>query len=141
MKTIFSKKYTYILASVLVIAIGLIIFSSVNRNSVTKNDIQLETSARSVKSEITLIAGNISLQLPIVEKSTLYQIIISARDEGKITVSSKEYAGLGFLITDIGELHQSGGKYLTYAVNGVDASVGVSTYVPNPGDVITWSLQ
>ena len=72
---------------------------------------------------------------------TLYQEMSDEKNAGHISFSGKEYQGLGFFVTDIGSLHEGNGKYLFYYVNGVEASAGVSTFVPKVGDLIEWKLK
>ena len=90
---------------------------------------------------ITLTAGTTSIQIPFSSGNTLYDALLSAKVNGVLSFSGTEYPSLGFFMTDIGTLHQGNGKYLIYLINGTEASIGVSSYVPKNGDVIVWELQ
>ena len=92
-------------------------------------------------SHFTLTAGDISVQIPFSSGDTLYDALLAAKQNGLLSFSGKEYQSLGFFMTDIGTLHQGNGKYLIYLINGTEASVGVSSYVPKNGDVVVWELQ
>ncbi len=89
----------------------------------------------------TLNVGDFSLALNQVKGGTLYDALTEARDNGKISLVTKNYPGLGFYVTDIGSLHEVSGKHLIYYVNGKEATVGVSLYVLKDGDTIEWKLE
>lgn len=92
-------------------------------------------------SSITLITGSTKTNLTFTEGQTLYEIFNSKENAGKINFKGKEYTGIGFFVTDIGELHSGGGNDLLYYVNGVQANSGVSVYKPKVGDVVEWKLE
>jgi hypothetical protein len=91
--------------------------------------------------ESTLVAGEITVVLPIGKGETLSVLLSTAQKNGVLSLRGKTYPGLGFFVTDIGTLHQGAGKFLVYYVNGVSASVGASTYIPKNGDHIEWKLE
>ncbi len=90
---------------------------------------------------ITLKAGSSTIRLPIKEGISLYDSLVLDQQKGLLAFSGTEYPGLGFFMTDIGTLHQGGGKYLVYFINGNDASIGISSYIPKNGDMIEWQLK
>lgn len=90
---------------------------------------------------ITINAGNVSVGVTSDDSATLLNDLTKARDSGKIVLEGKQYSGLGFYVTKIGSLEESNGKYLIYYVNGKEASVGISSYIPKDGDVIDWKLN
>ncbi len=91
--------------------------------------------------QFTLIAGDTTIQIPFSHGGTLYDALLATKQKGALSFSGVKYTGLGFFITDIGALHQSNGKYLIYFINGTEASVGVSSYVPKDGDIVLWKLK
>lgn len=101
-----------------------------------------KTEDQDIKSEqITLIAGDINIKLDITEGQTFYEILQAEQQAGKITFNGKNYTGLGFFVTDIGNLHEGEGLNLLYYINGKEASLGVSRYVPKNGDIVEWKLE
>ena len=90
---------------------------------------------------ITIIAGEEKINLSVPPDTIFYDALVETQNIGKITFSGKNYPGLGFFMTDIGSLHSGNGKDLLYYVNGKQASVGVSSYVLNDGDVLEWKLE
>ena len=100
-----------------------------------------EPSAQVATAEFTLKAGDTTLSLNFSPGENLAAVLLDAKQKGTIVLSGKEYPGLGFFVTDIGPLHSGEGKYLIYYINGVEATVGVSSYVFHAGDSIVWKLQ
>lgn len=90
---------------------------------------------------ITLIAGSASISLAITPGQSLYDALRAPENSGKIFFAGKEYPGLGFFATDMGELHQGEGKNLLYYINGQTAPYGISLYLPKAGDVVEWKLE
>lgn len=97
-------------------------------------------SSPAVSETFNLSAGTAKLSLPVTGGSLL-SILTDAKNHGEIAFSGKEYAGLGFFVTEIGTLKQEDGKYLMYSINGKEASVGVSLYIPKAGDAVVWELK
>lgn len=94
----------------------------------------------SVSETFRLTAGGTDNLFPITGGSLL-SILTAAKDRGEITFSGKEYSGLGFFVTQLGSLKEGNGKHLMYYINGKEASVGVSIYVPKTGDLVVWELK
>lgn len=90
---------------------------------------------------ISIITGEVPIHIPLVVGDTLYETLHNAGVQGTILFSGREYPGLGFFVTAIGLLESGDGKNLMYFINGTEASVGVSVYVPHDGDVIEWKLE
>lgn len=100
-----------------------------------------KTVATSVVSEtFRFTAGSATLSLQVTGGSLL-AILTSAKERGEIAFSGKEYPGLGFFVTELGSLKEGDGKHLMYSINGKEASVGVSLYIPKAGDSIVWELK
>lgn len=117
---------------------------SVNLKPVTQKSIAPKTSEIVVEKNtdiITLKINNININLPIQQGQTFYDILISAQKNGQINFTGKDYSGMGFFISSIGDLHEGDGKYLVYSINGNEASVGISSYVPKLGDIVEWKLS
>jgi hypothetical protein len=89
----------------------------------------------------TVLIDKTTINLQSTPNTTFYDALMQAKNAGKITFSGKNYAGLGFFVTDIGSLHSGNGKDLLYYVNGKEAQVGVSSYVLKNGDIIEWKLE
>lgn len=87
-----------------------------------------------------LSAGSTDNLFPVTGGSLL-SILTVAKERGEITFSGQEYSGLGFFVTQLGSLKEGNGKHLMYYINGKEASVGVSIYVPKTGDLVVWKLK
>ncbi len=90
---------------------------------------------------IQLVAGGINVSLPFMIGERLYDVLENAHNRGGLVFEAHEYSGLGFFVTTIGTLREGYGRNLIYFINGQEASVGVSLYIPRDGDVITWELK
>lgn len=104
-----------------------------------------ETSVKPIPDQnqisISLIAGGQTTFIATYSGTSLYEALTAARQNGQISLSGKNYPGLGFFVTQINSLQSGNGKYLFYYINSEEASVGVSSYKPKDGDVIEWKLK
>ena len=63
------------------------------------------------------------------------------RDEGKITFTDKNYIGMGEFIVSINGIENNSDMSWIYYVNNKEASVGISNYKINGGDVVSWKYE
>ena len=80
----------------------------------------------------------------IPKGSTVLNLMLQASSSKAVIFTSKEYSGLGTLITSInGKVSNQGRNDLfwIYSVNGKKATVGVSQYVLHAGDIVSWSYE
>jgi len=115
--------------------------ASVSEPSLKKSEISTESVSVKNTISITIIAGNKTLHTASYAGASLYEALLSAKENRDIMFFGKNYPGLGFFLTDIGSLHSGDGKYLFYYINNKEASVGVSSYTLKDGDVIEWKLK
>jgi len=108
---------------------------------VTISQEEIKTQEQVFDGHVQLAAGEIDVALQFMTGESLYDVFKNAQDNGLLEFSGRKYPGLGFFITSIGTLREGNGKNLMYFINGEEASVGVSVYVPHDGDVITWELK
>jgi hypothetical protein len=125
----FNKKRGKIIAAIFIICVIILIFKIPH----------VRTDGTQIGLNIS--DGNIIIHEDVVKENTLYDALVKIQSEKKMSFTGKTYSGLGFLVTSIGELQEGSGKYLIYYINGKEASVGVSSYVPKNGDVILWKLK
>lgn len=93
------------------------------------------------KNSIQLIVDGTTTRLSFLPGDSFFDVLLEAQKNERITFSGKTFSGLGFFVTNIGKLESGGGKTPKYYINGKEASVGVSFYVPQNGDVIEWKLE
>lgn len=105
--------------------------------STVSTEIEVSQNTNVTQTQATLIAGELYTKLDFDSGDNLYEIL----KKNNINFEGKEYPALGFFVTDLGSLHEEAGKYLVYYINGKEATVGVSSYVPEDNDVITWELK
>jgi len=101
----------------------------------------IDTVEKISENTLNLITGDIDTTLKFTEGQTFYEILQNEENIKLISFDGKEYSGLGFFVTDIGNLHSKNGGFLVYYINGKEASVGVSSYIPQNGDIVLWKLK
>ncbi len=113
-------------------------YSPENTNSANK-EIPASQVTQTVLS--TIIVDKEILHLTSIQGESLYSILLKEKENNNFSFSGKEYPGMGFFTTDIGILHSTKDHYLMYYINGKEAEVGISSYVPKNGDIIEWKLK
>lgn len=165
MHKISHKSYTKILITLFLISLSLFIFSLFNFDKIENTISPVQTLNKEQKSNtptpltaksipgmektiedaktdsITLKVGELNIKLGILPGQTLYEILLAENNKKLVTFKGKEYTGMGFFVTDIGDLHEERSKYLMYYINGVEASEGISVYIPKSGDIVEWKLN
>ena len=136
------KQYKIISISSLVIILLFLVFSQTQKNVLSPKSVIAEKNEFAIKQiYITLIVDEKTFHFALNAGQSLYDTLLSAKENKQIVFSGKNYPGLGFFVTDIGSLHNGNGKYLFYYINNKEASVGVSSFLPQNGDVILWKLK
>lgn len=74
------------------------------------------------------------------DKKTLYEVMLDLENEG-ITLKTKKFSSLGYLIEGINSKESNNGYYWTLYINDKEALVGVSAYIPKANDVIEWKYE
>lgn len=59
----------------------------------------------------------------------------------KYRVQTKDYKGIGELVTSIDGVQADGQHFWSFYVNGKQAQVGAGSYTTKSGDKITWKLE
>ena len=144
-----NKKYiiVFLIIALLAVRFFIVYFTQPIETTVLPNAVHPTTLVDSPKKVaiaqniITIKIADADIQLPIQKNASLYTILLAGKTAGQIHFTGKSYSGIGFFISSIGNLKEGDGKYLIYYVNGIEASVGISSYVPKAGDVIEWKLS
>ncbi len=89
----------------------------------------------------TLDVGNLKYESETNETISVYDFMDKFRSEGKINFKDKTYLGLGKFVEEINGIRSNGSKFWIYYVNGKKAEIGVSNYMLNPGDVVSWRYE
>ena len=76
----------------------------------------------------------------IAKNETVYDLMNKLKTEGKINFKEKTYSGMGKFIEEINGI-KNGEKYWIYYVNGEKATIGVSNYKINEGDIVSWRYE
>ena len=93
--------------------------------------------------EATLTVEEKVYQVSLFKGSSAYDLMVRAQETYGLQFKGKEFPGLGFFIQEINDLEQSPrfGKYWIYYINGTRADVGISVYIVNTHDNISWKYE
>lgn len=75
--------------------------------------------------------------------SSALDLMEYARQSGQFSFEGREYPGIGFFVDEVAGIKQDPRerKYWIYYINGKKATVGVSSYKLQEGDVISWKYE
>ena len=82
-----------------------------------------------------------SIQFTSESKQNVYDFMEKLKNEGKINFKEKTYTGMGKFIEELNGIKNNGDKNWIYYVNGKKASIGVSNYKINIGDIVSWKYE
>ncbi|MBI1971363.1 MAG: DUF4430 domain-containing protein [Candidatus Wildermuthbacteria bacterium] len=82
-------------------------------------------------------------EISLSQGSTVHELMLAAKGQYDFQFSGREFPGMGFFIEEINGLGQNSraGKYWIYYINGRKAEVGISTYIVQKNDVISWKYE
>lgn len=103
---------------------------------------QEETKIPTISANLIINEETYALSLP--EQSSVYDLMEKAREVHGILFGGREYTGIGFFVDEInGVKNNEGGnsKYWIYSINGQKAQVGISQYILQDGDIISWNYE
>lgn len=118
--------------------------TEIKKNEELKTEIVTSTPADTKNPIATTIKINEQpYELSLPEKSTVYDAMQKLTAEKKITVTMKEFSGLGYFVEEINgtKNDNQAGKYWIYYINGQSAKVGISSYILKNNDLITWKFE
>ena len=93
-----------------------------------------------VKNVVTLEINGIKYENEISEEISVYDFMYNLRTKGEIDFKEKTYSGMGKFIEEINGI-KNGESYWIYYVNNKKATIGVSNYKINEGDIISWKYE
>jgi hypothetical protein len=112
---------------------------------------QVSTSAPLLNSQTPTINNNNPIKI-IPEKNnlefiykgsteiTVYDYMLQLENEGKMNFETKTYSGMGEFVETINDIKNAEKNWIYY-VNGQKATVGVSNYKINYGDIVSWKYE
>ena len=140
----YKKQHKIIFIFSLIFFLAFLVFPGIQKDSVFVQpvlEIANQSEVQVPNISVTVITDDVSFNFSLDEGNSLYEVLYEARENNQITFSGRKYFGLGFFVTDIGSLHQAKGKNLLYYINDEKAKTGISSYIPQDGDIISWKLE
>ena len=91
---------------------------------------------------VTLKTEETSYEVTIPQGSSVYDIMEAAQEQG-FSFEGREFSGIGFFVDEVEGKRQNpkDRMYWIYYVNGKKAQVGVSLYIIEDNDVITFRYE
>jgi len=88
-------------------------------------------------------AGDKKYDVEIKDNESVYDLMNSLKEKGRLSFSGKDYKGAGFFVEEINGIKNStkDNKYWIYYINGKSANIGISQYIIKPGDNISWKYE
>jgi len=79
--------------------------------------------------------------LPV--NSTVYELMLTLKQDGQLDFKGKDSAGLGFFVEEINGLKNdpANNTYWIYYVNGRAGQIGISFYHLKANDIISWKYE
>jgi hypothetical protein len=109
--------------------------------------ITVSTSSPSTSTaQATLIVFNgtkniIDVSVPVFGTSTVFSVLQSATASSGVAFAYKDYPGMGYLVTKIGDkMNGTGEAYWQYWINGAYAEKSADQQLVHSGDVIDWKF-
>lgn len=104
------------------------------------------TTTNGSNTETILITFKIEVaeyKIEIKPGSSAYEAMNALKENGKISFSTKVFSGLGHFVEEINGIKNSPntGFYWTFYINNQEAKVGISNYILQPNDLITWRYE
>ncbi|HYE60165.1 MAG TPA: DUF4430 domain-containing protein, partial [Candidatus Kapabacteria bacterium] len=97
---------------------------------------------QTIHASLEILDDRYSLSIP--PGSTVYDLMNLAAQKQYITFETKSFgAELGYRVEEINGIASSikNRKYWIYYINGKKATIGISSYLIHPGDIITWKYE
>lgn len=91
----------------------------------------------------TLAINDTTYQLNINPGSSVYELMEEAKKTG-LNYQTKNFgSGLGYFVEEINNIKQKPREnlYWIYYINGAKAQIGISNYIIQPNDLITWKYE
>ena len=103
-----------------------------------------------IRAEVNTDTNNIQVSLNVLDKkydtlatetSTVFEVMKKMEGEGVFDFKYTENQGLGAFVNEINGIKGKRGEYWLYYVNDKKATVGISNYVLQSGDIISWKQE
>lgn len=93
--------------------------------------------------QTTLSISDVSYQLTLPQGSSVYNLLQKAKNTYSISFAVKDFGSMGFFIEELNGIKNNAqnGTYWIFYINGSYSNVGISKYILQSNDVITWKYE
>lgn len=130
---------TYIaMAGAFVFALAAITFVHTSQAPIRQTPVQQVAQSSSVTLTIQSLYANKPIE--VTQNETVLEVLQGLNEQDpKLSLTTKEYSGMGALITGMhGLINGKDHKYWQYKVNGVMPQIGADQYKLKNGDSVEW---
>lgn len=89
----------------------------------------------------SVVVASERYDVSVPEGSSALAVMEAARAQTAFDFQGEEYAGIGFFVQEINGTSSTQDHFWLYYVNDEEAQVGVSDYIIQAGDVVTWRYE
>ena len=118
---------------------GKVITSSQKIN--TAVNITSSSTEKTSQNSINFSVNGKIFSLNFIQGDTFEKIIKDSAAKRLIDIKGANFSGLGFFVESINGIKEGNGYSWIYYINGKKATVGVSTYRLQNGDLIEWKYE
>ena len=117
--------------------------SASSLNNQTENQHDIGTPVETDFLRASMVINGKSYPIALIGSSSVYDVMQSFNEVGKIKVDFKDYSGLGYFVDGIDGVKSDTfrAKYWIYYINGAKAQIGISNYILKQNDIITWKYE
>tara|TARA_Y100000310_G_C20688913_1_gene820929 strand:+ start:1796 stop:2485 length:690 start_codon:yes stop_codon:yes gene_type:complete len=92
---------------------------------------------------ISLEVEEVTYELHVEPGSSVHDAMAKAQETSDLNFTGRQFAELGFFVEEINGVKQNprAGKYWIYYINGRKAEVGISVYIVQENDIISWKYE
>lgn len=140
MKNKKTKKIILIIFLVLICLVLIQIYKTPILEENSYNESENLLVEKTITKTATLLINDKKYESVIENKTNIYHFMNQLRNEEKIDFKEKTYSGMGKFINEINGIKNKDKNWIYY-VNGKKATIGISNYKINPGDVVSWKYE
>jgi hypothetical protein len=135
-------KNTYLLALVAIVVVvgaGWYLFGGSNSPQTLPVDDQQQVQQEELAAVVEV--GDERYPIAVAQGTTALGAMEVAQRETAFDFAGTAYEGLGFFVQEVNGTASTTDHFWIYYINGEEAQVGVSDYIVQEGDVITWLYE
>ncbi len=113
----------------------------------SEEDVLIQVQPEQTDPNLDLISAKFYVEgkmytLVYTKGSSVYEFMKELAANDEFTFSGQNYGGqLGFFVNQVNGIQNANNHYWIYYINGEKAKMGISNYILDDGDIITWNYE